>query len=394
MSAPHITILILNWNKKTLLEQNFSSVQSLDYPNYKILIIDNGSTDGTVEYVTQISKNDSKVRLLALDKNYGYVGGNNAGIKKVIEEGKSQYVLILNNDVKVSANLLTELLKGFTDDSIGLATSNIQLYYPYQKVELKVDQATTLTNLQLGALKYYALQFEKGFETKGEFLEFPKPLEKEHTYYFAIPSEQLKEAFLQHTTSEEVNIELQINGEKREANSNVPLKLQYVTQNAGTNFIEGRMVFEDRHIFEFAKKYPQEVVDAACGAAMLVRVDLLKKFGAFREKYFMYWEDSELAFRFGREGFKTMFVPSAICYHIFWGSSGNKETGTQIYYGNRNRLWFIKRYFGFKDFGYHWIRSAVRTIIIGLKCFGGDQDKRMRLYKRIHALVSAFSKES
>ena len=71
---PHVQVLILNWNGKDLLKPCLDSVLAIDYPDYAVLVIDNGSTDGSLD---MIKENYSKVEILALDKNYGFAGGYN-----------------------------------------------------------------------------------------------------------------------------------------------------------------------------------------------------------------------------------------------------------------------------------------------------------------------------
>lgn len=78
MKNPKVCIIILNLNGKDLLEACLSSLFGLtNYSNYKVIAVDNGSTDGSVEFVR---KNFPQVDILALEKNYGFPEGNNRGI--------------------------------------------------------------------------------------------------------------------------------------------------------------------------------------------------------------------------------------------------------------------------------------------------------------------------
>ena len=74
---PKVHVIVLNWNNKELTEQCLLSIQRIDYPNYEILIVDNNSSDGSVEL---FKNNFPDVKLLSLDKNLKYAGGNNAAI--------------------------------------------------------------------------------------------------------------------------------------------------------------------------------------------------------------------------------------------------------------------------------------------------------------------------
>ncbi|MCM8808110.1 MAG: glycosyltransferase [Candidatus Omnitrophica bacterium] len=117
---PRVCFVILNWNGKELLKDCLSSIlKSTNYPNYKVIIVDNGSTDGSVEYVR---KNFKKVDVLELDKNYGFSKGNNEGIKYAIRKYNPKYLLFLNNDTKIVEKGWLRKMVEFaeTDEKIGL----------------------------------------------------------------------------------------------------------------------------------------------------------------------------------------------------------------------------------------------------------------------------------
>ena len=91
-------MLILTYNGKTLLEDSIKSYSENSYSNFRIVVIDNGSTDGTKEYVQE---QFPYVSLIRVENNRGYSGGFNVGIKYAIDEMNADYVLITNNDVIV-----------------------------------------------------------------------------------------------------------------------------------------------------------------------------------------------------------------------------------------------------------------------------------------------------
>jgi GT2 family glycosyltransferase len=120
-----VCIIILNWNGKELLKDCLSSLFKLtDYPNYKVIVVDNGSTDGSVEFV---KKNFPKAEVLALDKNYGFSKGNNIGIKYALKKYKPKYILLLNNDTKIiQKDWLTKLVEtAESDEKIGIVGCNL-----------------------------------------------------------------------------------------------------------------------------------------------------------------------------------------------------------------------------------------------------------------------------
>jgi len=120
-----VIILILSYNGKHLLEDSISSYLANDYPHFKVVIIDNGSTDGTKEWV---EKNYPDVFVLRTEKNLGYSGGCNFGLDYAFNKKNADYVLITNNDVKADSKVITELVKvAETDPMIGFVTGKV--YY-------------------------------------------------------------------------------------------------------------------------------------------------------------------------------------------------------------------------------------------------------------------------
>jgi len=117
------TIQILNWDGKHLLAECLPSVLEAvraDAGNHRVLVVDNGSTDGSVSL---LKEHFPQVRVLELDRNYGFGGGNNRGVEAV----DTDVVIFLNNDMIVDRGFLTPLLDGFTDDTVFAVTSQIFL---------------------------------------------------------------------------------------------------------------------------------------------------------------------------------------------------------------------------------------------------------------------------
>jgi len=93
------SIIIVSWNALRHLKTFLPSVVKTDYPNFEIILVDNASTDGSAEWV----KNQfPDVRVVTLDQNYGYCGGNNRGATYACHDN----LIFLNNDVAVDPNWL------------------------------------------------------------------------------------------------------------------------------------------------------------------------------------------------------------------------------------------------------------------------------------------------
>lgn len=103
---PLVFIILVNWNGKDDTLECLASLHQQTYPNRRILVVDNGSTDGSVE---AIRAQYPEVTILALSENRRFAGGNNIGIRRALEAG-AEYVLLLNNDTTADRNMLRVLV--------------------------------------------------------------------------------------------------------------------------------------------------------------------------------------------------------------------------------------------------------------------------------------------
>jgi GT2 family glycosyltransferase len=103
---PSVYIIILNWNNPNDTIECVGSVKRLKYPNFRVLLVDNGSTDGSADI---LRRKFPDIDIIENSANYGYVRGNNIGIRRALDEGAS-HVFILNNDTTVGENALDELM--------------------------------------------------------------------------------------------------------------------------------------------------------------------------------------------------------------------------------------------------------------------------------------------
>lgn len=106
MKKPHVSIILLNWNSADDTIDCLNSLQSLDYENYSIIVVDNASSDGSIE---SISAAYPEIQILRNSLNAGFAGGNNVGIKFAIDKG-TDYIWLLNNDTMIDPGALTPLL--------------------------------------------------------------------------------------------------------------------------------------------------------------------------------------------------------------------------------------------------------------------------------------------
>ncbi len=117
-----VAIVVVNWNGKKVTLECLASLQQLTTPDVRIVLVDNGSSDGSAEAIRETFPG---VDVLALASNRRFAGGNNAGIAHALAMG-ADHVMLLNNDTVVAPDVVARLLDRFTQDPrCGMAAPKI-----------------------------------------------------------------------------------------------------------------------------------------------------------------------------------------------------------------------------------------------------------------------------
>lgn len=103
---PRVTIIVLNWNGLEDTMDCLESLDQLDYENYEVVVVDNGSVD---ESVTVIRERFPGVTVIENGENMGYAEGNNGGVEYALQAG-ADYIFVLNNDTVLCQDILTHLV--------------------------------------------------------------------------------------------------------------------------------------------------------------------------------------------------------------------------------------------------------------------------------------------
>jgi len=261
---PRIAILIVNWNGKTDTIECLKSLTALAYDNVEAIVVDNGSTDDSVE---AIRAQFPDVLVVAAGQNLGTSGGRNVGIRYALERG-AEFVLFLDNDTIVDSQLLANLVREM--DRLG--GNNI-----------------------LGAKIYY----------------FDKP----STIWYAGASWQ------------------------------------------GSGFAHIGIGADDHGD---AHSTAAET-DYACGCALFVSREILKQVGLLDDRYFCYFEETDLCYRARAAGFRSFFIPSARVWHKVSSSSGGERSPLFYYFMHRNLLLWAEAHLSFRQ-RLPVYRSIARTV--------------------------------
>ena len=233
----NVSIVIPNYNGKHFLEDCLKAVFAQDIKDQEVIVVDNGSTDGSLEYLNAYPG----VRTIAMDKNYGFCGAVNAGIKAA----KSDYVILLNNDTEVDKNFTKELLNAIEAD-------------------------------------------EKIFSCSSKMVQFQDRslMDDAGDYYCAL----------------------------------------------GWAFGRGK----GGHVDDYTE--PVDVF-ASCAGAAIYRKKMLESLGYFDENHFAYLEDIDLGYRARIQGYRNVYAPKAIVYHVGSGFSGSTHNAFKVKLSSRNSVY-------------------------------------------------------
>jgi len=155
---PKFSIIIVNWNGQKWLKNCFDSAFAQTFSSFEVIFVDNGSTDNSVQYLKQ---NFPKVRIVQLDKNYGFAKANNIGMQKA----RGEIIFLLNNDTKIQKNMLEKIYPIFDNPQIGTVQPKIVLMSEKNKLDLVGAFWTPITFL------YYL-----GLQGKANLKKFNVPM--------------------------------------------------------------------------------------------------------------------------------------------------------------------------------------------------------------------------
>ena len=124
MADPVVAFVLLNWNQTDLTLACLRSLACLDYPEKRVVLVDNGSMPVSLE---AIESEFPDLVLLRNKRNLGFTGGNNVGIQRALADG-ANYVMLLNNDTEVAPDML-RLLLDFAEADEGIGVVGPLIYY-------------------------------------------------------------------------------------------------------------------------------------------------------------------------------------------------------------------------------------------------------------------------
>lgn len=153
----NVSIVLLNWNGEKDTVECLESLKSLNYHNFDIYLVDNGSKQNSIDYIYNYLTNDdryvfdmvqeenlasyernkdSNIVFILNNDNYGFAGGNNVALNYIKDNISSGYVMLLNNDTIVTPDLLTGLVGKFNEsDDTGFVGANHYYYHERNNIQ-------------------------------------------------------------------------------------------------------------------------------------------------------------------------------------------------------------------------------------------------------------------
>ena len=252
MEKPSVTVIVLNWNGKDLTIECLESLKQVNYSNFNILVVDNGSTDGSVEL---LKEKFPEVSILVLEKNLGYAAGNNRGFDS-LKHDQPEYVIFLNNDTIVDENFIEPLVKQLLTHK--KASQTVPKIY-YENDPKLIWYAGGIVNLWTGSIYHLGIRQYDG----------PAYSKTHKTKYatgccFCMRYEEFKEfggfdeAFPMY--SEDVDLSLWIRAAGKQVWFVPDSKIWHkVSASLGGEFSFGKIVRKARGIFLLIKKHANVV---------------------------------------------------------------------------------------------------------------------------------------
>lgn len=390
-APPAVSVITVNHNGRLYLPGLLDSLRRQTFEDFEVLVVDNASSDGSVELVRQ---RYPWVRVIEAGANLGFVGGNNLGFAR----GRGELFALINNDTVVDPDWLRHLVaEARSSPDVGAVASKILFARPYLSVELAVPTFSPARlgwsddRRELGVLvaetgsgfvdcDYEKPLFRNGFfapdvvgdevwRWSGGRAVVDLPIERRDrstVLRLRLAGRAPGARTLEVRVGTGATVPLDIGPEPSEHRVEVPLATVEgdsfeVINNAGS-FLTAEGATGDRGIFEPDRGQfdTAEDVGAFCGCAALLRRQAVADAGWFNRDFFMYFEDTELSWRLRKAGYRLRYQPASVVRHLHAGSSG-EGSPLFVFLVVRNRVLMLLEQAPLGIAARAWLEELVRT---------------------------------
>lgn len=362
-----VSVILVNYNGRKYIDALFESLIRLKHDDfaYEIVFVDNDSTDGSVDYLKDKYADKCNLNIVETGANKGFAGGNNAGVKA----SNGKYIVLLNNDTAVDEKWLTNLYHFMLGNpKCGMANSKLLFFYDFITIEFNTTDKIIIEKEILINNKKYTIdsKFCKNLLYEPEQLvcfghtQICIPLlegvgveadyDIEITVKSTVDGSEIKCA--------DTVVEANLGKSKMFLSSSFVKENKYsLIQNAGSGINEEYDGFDRGFCEKDCEEYNKSCeLTNGCGASIMMLREDFDKVGCFDERFFMYYEDTDLSLRIKKLGKRIMFCPDSVVRHIHTGSS--KEWSPFFtYHVYRNKLLMIGKNISKKEYWKYFLKQ-------------------------------------
>jgi GT2 family glycosyltransferase len=352
---------VLNYDGGDMTLRCLDALRELDYPRdrVEVVLVDNGSIDGIAD---RVRDERPDVVLLEPLANLGFAGGCNLGIGDP-SAGDYDYVALLNNDALPAPEWLSPLVDALEGDAgLGAASSKILFADRFWGVRLETvasrGNGVRLSGLDVdGRPAWDEAKFDEGFWGAGPPVageagsRWTKASAEVRVAASAFPVAP-KRIAVRLSADAPRTVTLSTGGEDRSVSVgpepswfelDLPADAHDVVNNVGSNLYAGGFGGDRGYLERDEGQYDEPIdVFAWCGGSVLLRPRYLREVGLFDERFFLYYEDTDLSWRGRLAGWRYRYVPASVVRHEHAASSGE---GSDLfrYFVERNRLLMLAK---------------------------------------------------
>lgn len=373
--VPKVSVVIVNYNGMRFLDGLLASIKAQTLPAAEVIIVDNASTDGSIDY---LAKHYPWVTVVKSHENLGFAEGNNVGVRAA----SSSLVALLNNDAVAEPQWLECLVESWVDQvekgvAIGAVAPKIRFLTKFLNIE--ISSTTSVANDNDGRPLGIALDLN---ETRILECDYLKPLTQSGFH----SEEKWADGRTVRWTSGEANLLLPFTSTEGSlpvlritaarpgglANTTVAVRCEgtllgeftvsadfvnvdlplpasiqekafWVLNNAGSTLDElGNAADIGINQRDFGQFDDVKSLNAFCGCSLLFDRKVFLALGGFDKRFFMYYEDADLAWRMRKAGLHFAFDARAVVRHIHAGSSIEWSPGFRYHVTRNQRLIALK----------------------------------------------------
>ena len=363
--APFVRAVVLNWNGGAHVLRSVEALLGSEWPasRLSVVVVDNASSDGSDRVLEQTFP---AVELRRSPANVGFPGNNLA----MTDLDGVDYVALVNNDAFVSPDWLAPLVEALeAEPQLGAASPKLVFAPRFTDVELAChtsrrphdarDLGVRLSGLEVaGADRWKLAHFGSGFwgEERGrsgeERFRWTAAAGRLGVPLWDGPEAPPVTVRLRLVADDATTVTVTAGGPTVElAVGPTPTWFEFVAAAPSHDMVQnaGSMVLEGGYGADRGFGQPDDArfvdpteVFAWCGGAVLLRAEYLRRVGLFEPRYFMYYEDTDLAWRGRAQGWTYRYVPTSVVRHLHATSSGEGSPLFQ-HYVERNRLVMLTR---------------------------------------------------